>query len=552
MKKLSIFIFFITIALANYGQSLEDGLAMMRYQRYQSAGDIFSTIAKANPLDTNALYWQGQALLMQKEFPKAVDFYKSATIGKKSFLLTAGMAQAYTAAGKKALGLSILTGLNITPENTSSVVLSAALARVYTEMKEFVRAGKYIQKAAVLAPDNPQVLVQAGTNALRKGDGSAAYTYFTNAKSLDSNYLPAYYSLAKLFISQKNTDLYLPLLKKVLNKDSMYAPAWYEMYRYAYYHDKDNVKKYYAKFLDVSDKTDQQEVQLLVMDYNAKKYAAVIDRAGRLFKDEDAQLSPELYRYVAFSYYKTHHVDDAYKNMVQYMQTQDSLKVSSYDRYLIAQLAVRQKVKDSTTLSYITDAYEKDTSLVNKKFYAMSIVNHYVVSGDKYAATAWREKLLPLKGMNKVDMYRIGVAWYEFNELDKAEKLFIQFNNLYPDEFKGIYMQAGIKAKVDSNMTAGVAVPYFEEFVHKAGTNLTTEYKPMLEQSYNYLGAYYLTQKDYTKALAYYNVLLKYQPKSADLKKTVAGLKKYIKEMKEYKSQAKNNKQLQQEADNKN
>ena len=127
--------------------------------------------------------------------------------------------------------------------------------------------------------------------------------------------------------------------------------------------------------------------------------------------------------------------------------------------------------------------------------------------------------------------------------MDKAEQLFNQFNNLYPEEFKGIYMQAGIKAKVDSNMTTGVAVPYFEDFVQKAGANVTSEYKPMLEQSYNYLGAYYLSQKDYDKAIQYYTVLLKYKPKSAELKKTIAGLKRYMRNMKEYKNQVKNNEQ---------
>ena len=528
------------VAFTSYGQSFNDGIAMMRYQRYQSAIDIFSNLTKANPSDTNALYWQGQALLLQKEFPKAVKHYNAATATNKSTLLNAGLAQAYFANANKAMAQNILMAMNPSPETIKNTILATAIARTYTELKDFARADKFLQKAALIEPGNAQVLVQVGNNALRQGNGSAAYTNFTKAKTIDSNYLPAYFSLAKIFISQNNKDLYMPLLKKILEKDSMYAPAWYELYRYAYYNDKNNVRKYYAKFLDLSDKTDKQEIQLLVMDYNAKKYTGVIDRAIILFKDADAQLTPEVYRYVAFSYYKTNHNNEAYKNMLEYMQTQDSLKISSYDKYLIAQLAVRQKTKDSTMLSYITDAYEKDTSMTNKKFYAMAVVNYYVTSGDKYAATVWREKLLPLKGINKLDMYRIGVAWYEFNEMDKAESLFIQFNNLYPLEFKGIYMQAGIKAKVDSNLTLGIAIPYFEDFVQKAGANISPEYKPMLEQSYNYLGAYYLSKKNYDKALEYYATLLKFKPKSAELKKTVNGLKKYIRDLKQYKNQTKN------------
>lgn len=551
MKKISVSLFFVIAGLFGYGQSFSDGLTMMQYQRYQSALAIFSGIAKVNPADTSAVYWQGEVLLLQKEYPKSIAHYKAALAVKKSILLQAGLAQAYAASGNRTMAQNILSVINSVSENTNSVSLITAIARAYTEMKDFVRAEKVLRKATMIEPVNAQVLVQAGNNELRRGDGSAAYGYFTKATNVDSNYLQAYFSLAKVFISQKNQDMYMPLLRKIIAKDSLYAPAWYELYRHAYYNDKEHVKKYYAKFLDLSDKTDQQELQLLVLDYNARKYTAVIDRANRLFKEGDIQMSPDTYRYVAFSYYKVGRIDDAYQNMDRYMQTQDSSKITAYDKYLIAQLAVRKKTKDSTSLAYVTDAYESDTSLVNKKFYAMSLVNHYVTTGDKYAATVWREKLLPLKSFDKVDMYRIGVAWYEFNELDKAEKLFVEFNNLYPEEYRGIYMQAGIKAKVDSSITTGVAVPYFEDFVHKAGSNMTQEYKTMLEQSYNYLGQYYLSKKEYGKSLEYYTMLLKFQPKSTEIKKTVAGLKKYLQDMNEYKNQAKNSKQ-QKEVDNKN
>jgi tetratricopeptide (TPR) repeat protein len=543
MKKIFFPITLFLFTIGAKGQTLENGRAMLRYQRYQSAQDVFTALLKTDPNDSLALYWKGQALLQGKEIPKAVEHYKTALAGKHSYLLSAGLAQALAAGNNKTAAQVSLGPAPSLPERIDNAVVAMAVARTYTEMKDFAKAEKFSQRATALQPANAEALVQSGNIALRMGNGSLAYTFFKKAIKADSSYLPAYFSLAKIYISQKASDMYMPLLGKIISQDSMYAPAWYELYRHAYFNDKSNVKKYYTKFLDLSDKTDQQETQLLVMDYNEKKYANVIARSTKLFADEDVQVSAEIYRYVAFSYYKINKPDEAYTNMVRYMQTQDSVKLSSYDRYLAAQLAARRKNMDSTALGFVEDAYERDTTMANKKFYAMSIVNHYVTSGDKYAATVWREKLLPLKGINMVDMYRIGVAWYEFNELDKAEKLFIQFNNLYPEEFKGVYMQAGIKAKIDSNMLAGVAVPYFEDFVGKASLNMATEYKPMLEQSYNYLGAYYLNKKDYGKALEYYSLLLKQKPTSADLKKTVAGLKKYIKEMDEYNNQAKNNKQ---------
>jgi len=535
MKSLSLILIVIGFCgTMVYGQDLEAGLKMMKYQRYQSAAAIFQKLVEANSNDAKVIYWLGIEKIREKKLNEAIVHFNKAVESLRTPLLFAGLANAYAAAGKKNDALKTLAEVDKGAELIKDETLSAAVGRVYTDLKDFVKADLYYKRAAAINKNNPENYYLLGSNSLKKADGTAAYKYFNQAISIDSNYAPAYFSLAKIFISQKAADLYLPYLKKTVAKDSLYTPAWYELYRYAYFNDKENMKRYYSRYLQLSDKTEKQQYQLLVIDFNEKKYRSVIEKAKLLLQDEDSEVPAEIYKYLGFSYFQANNITEAYKNVTQYLAIQDSAKLKPYDFYLAAQVASRLKAKDSTALTYMMNEFNADTVAANRKYYAIALVNHFIKAKDAFNTALWSEKLLPYKGINKVDLYRIGVTWYNINELDRADSILTEFVKLYPSEYKGIYMKAGILAKKDSTMSEGLAVPYFENFIDSVGSSAKAEFKPMLEQSYNYLGGYYLKQKDYTASLDNYSSLLKLQPGDMEVKKAVADIKNYLQRVKAY------------------
>ncbi|MBK9486038.1 MAG: tetratricopeptide repeat protein [Chitinophagaceae bacterium] len=109
----------------------------------------------------------------------------------------AGLANAYAAAGKKGDALKILLLFDKGPDGVKDEELVAAVGRVYTELKDFTKAALYYNKAIAINKSNPENYYLLGTNALKKGDGTKAYTALNQAISIDSNYAPAYFSLAK-------------------------------------------------------------------------------------------------------------------------------------------------------------------------------------------------------------------------------------------------------------------------------------------------------------------------------------------------------------------
>ena len=519
---------------ALHGQGIDDGLKMMKYQRYQSAIEIFKKLAAVNNDDDNAAYWLGIAKIRNKNTAEAITYYNQTGEKLKRPLLLGGLANAYAAAGKKNDALKTLSLFDKGAEAITEEDIAAAIGRVYTELKDFSKAETYYKRAAAINKTDPENYYLLGTNSFKKADGTAAYKYFNQAISMDSNYAPAYFSLAKIFISQKAIDLYLPYLKKTVAKDSLYTPAWFELYRYAYYNDKKNSKNYYTRYLQFSDKTEKQQYQLLVLDFNEKKYKSVIEKAKLLLQEEDSDVPVEIYKYLGFSYFQMNNLKQAYKSITQYIEVQDSAKLKRYDFYLVAQVAARIKEKDSIALSYIINEFNADTTSANRKYYAIALVNHYVRAKDDFNAALWSEKLLSYKGMNKVDLYRIGVTWYNINELDRADSVLTEFVKNYPAEYKGIYMKAGILAKKDSTMSEGLAVPWFENFIDSVGNTTKAEYKPMLEQSYSYLGGYHLKQKDYTGSLDNYSNLLKLQPYNKEVKNAITEIKNYLQKLKVY------------------
>jgi tetratricopeptide (TPR) repeat protein len=540
MKKkiLTLVVSFLYIGMS-IAQDYKIGISLLQYQRYNSAKENFKAILQQNPTDAVALFWLTETFIKNKEADKAAEFLLAqGNAIKDNALIKISKAHILAAQNKKADAEKILVK-NIFVDTTlnKDEMQCVALGRTYTDIAKYNLAASFFLRAHSLNPANAYTMVQLGQSRYKNSDGSGAYKYFTKALEIEPEFAAANFWIGILFKGKNNSNVFLPYFNKVLAKDSLYAPAWYELYRYAYYNDKTKSKGYYSKYLETADKTDKQEYQLLVLDYNNKKFSNVIANGIAMLADKEAGLPVEIYKYLAYSYYSTKNNELAYNNMIQYLDVQDSSKILASDNYLMAQFAARLVKKDSVALNIIATEYLRDTSNKNKYFYAAKLYNHYVRAKETYNLNLWKERLLPFKNYNKVDMYNVGLNWYDMNELGKADSIFADFTTRYPKAYEGIYMQGTIKAKLDSNYTEGLALPYFTKFIDSITIKGSPKYKTQIAQAYSYIGGYYLAKKDYTAALEYYQKLLVEKPKDSAVKNTVYKIKKYLKDVKNYKKE---------------
>ena len=81
MKKIGLFASLVLMGNILFAQSISDGKKFLNYERYQSAEGVFQKLLDANPNNTEAAYWLGQAYLQDQDI---VDTIKAKNLYQKT------------------------------------------------------------------------------------------------------------------------------------------------------------------------------------------------------------------------------------------------------------------------------------------------------------------------------------------------------------------------------------------------------------------------------------------------------------------------------------
>jgi hypothetical protein len=115
----------------------------------------------------------------------------------------------------------------------------------------------------------------------------------------------------------------------------------------------------------------------------------------------------------------------------------------------------------------------------------------------------------------KKDCFNTGQNFYNAGLYDSALVYFTQFNQKYPDEFRTNLWLARTNSIIDSSMTTGAAVPYFEKVLQQTANDTTVN--RFKKESYLYLfGFAWNTKKDKVNANLYLDSVLAILPGDAD------------------------------------
>jgi hypothetical protein len=87
----------------------------------------------------------------------------------------------------------------------------------------------------------------------------------------------------------------------------------------------------------------------------------------------------------------------------------------------------------------------------------------------------------------------------------------------------GFLWRAKANTQLDPDSKKGLALPHYEAFIEKVGTDVEKNKKDLIE-AYSYLGFYYF-DKDKTKSKDYWTKVSELDPKNEKAKKALEGLK---------------------------
>ncbi|UCC94647.1 MAG: tetratricopeptide repeat protein [Candidatus Omnitrophota bacterium] len=100
-------------------------------------------------------------------------------------------------------------------------------ARLYMgDQKDYRKAIESLEKAAMLAPDNPKIFLNLGANYLYLDKLDKAEENFKKAVSLDPTYIEAYNNLATLYRISEKYDLAIQHYKKAIEFNPQYAEVY--------------------------------------------------------------------------------------------------------------------------------------------------------------------------------------------------------------------------------------------------------------------------------------------------------------------------------------
>jgi tetratricopeptide (TPR) repeat protein len=528
MKK--IILSLVTVALSTgalFAQSVDQGKKFMYYERFKSARDQFEKVLAANPNALDAVYWEGQALIQDKNQAAAKDLYQKTLMANGTApLVLAGMGGIELLEGKgNDARQRFETAISLTKAKDIEVL--NAIARANVDAKDG-DANYAIEKLNIATQikgfKDPTTYYLMGLAYRKLVDGGAAVTAFQKALSLDPKYAAAKFAIGKVYLTQNNKEYFLPAFEEAIQLDPNYAPAYYELYYYWYFHqDVDKAITYFDKYLTVTDPKPSDEYDKIGNLYAAKKYADAIAKSQQKISTEGANADPRYYKLIAYSYSDQNDSVNAKKWMDDYFTKQKPEGYVPMDYTFRAQLLAKFPGNEVEAFKSFETAIQMDTTQQGK----LALMNDAAALAKKINNRAEQAKWLGViyrtdPRATKTDLYNYGFAFYQAKMFDSSKAVFAQYRDKYPDEVFGYFWGARSSAAIDTTSELGLALPDYEKLVEVAKKVDSVKYKSMIVESYMYMAGYSNNvKKDKEAALSYLAKVLEIDPANATAKQYV-------------------------------
>jgi len=520
-------------------QSVDQGKKFLYYQRYKSAKDVFDKILASNPNNIEAIYWQGQTLLAMKDSTAAGDLYSKAlqTNGSAPLLL-AGMGEVELHMGKATDARQRFeTAISLTKGKDIDVLNAVADANIDPKAGDATYAIEKLKQATEVKKFNdPRTYTLMGDAYRKLIDGGNAVQSYNKALTIDPKYAEAKYKIGKVYLTQNNKDYFLPAFEEAVQLDPAYAPAWFELYYFYYYHwdpakATEALQKYTAN-ADPGQDVDMMNADFLVA---SGKFPEAKTKEQTIITTYGDKVNPRVYKQLAYVCDTLSDVSCAQQNIATYFQKQDTAAVTGADYALEA--SIKSKASDSAGKVQAIESYKKaiarDTLPEEKAKYLAKGTELAKKLGYKQgiadlAAIDYASKKEP----NQTDVYNWGMANYQAGNYKTADSIFCGiYETKWPNEIYGYLWCARSKqAQDDSTNSQGLAVEAYDKLAsvargmdstaRAAGSADSTKYRNTIISSYFYLAQYYNDiKKDKNTAVAYLEKVLEVDPTNSTAQK---------------------------------
>jgi tetratricopeptide (TPR) repeat protein len=527
MKKSVILMLFAALfSVAAWAQNVQEGVAHLNAERYQSARGVFDKLVAANPNNLEAVYWLGQTMIEQGDVAAKALYDKTlATNGNAPLVLVGAghvdLLQGRTAEARQRFEAGITSSRG--KKGDDPIVINAiARANIDAKAGDVAYAISKLNAIVQANPNAAETYLMLG-NAYRRmsGQGGLAKQNWEKAAQLNPALAAqAYYNIARLFRTQRNWEVVLENLNRATSADQRFAPAYERFYDYYLIEKKDFAKaeEYLAKYKSSADQTPEILYFEAQTDFLQKRYDAAITKAKQIIDQMGEKANPRIYKLLSYSYLEKGDTSSSCQYVNQYFAKAKEDNIIGGDYMLkayscgkgdpaVVRESVIKAVQMDSVLSRQVALLDETIAHVRKNQQKLLegelMLISYELRGDKYRTPG--------------ELFRIGLPYYLGGNYPKADSLFTAYATALPDSIYGYYWSGLARMRIDTTLEQGLAVPMFEKTLQIA-ENDKVRYKSQAVQSATTLTAYhYNVKKDKTAALQYIAKGLEFDPVNATL-----------------------------------
>jgi len=476
---------------ANAQQTLDNGIKMYNYKKWQSAERILEPLAATDP---KANYYLGLCYLESGNPSQANTLFLKYPDDPANISGTARVAFANKNVAK---GMQIAKDLAAKSRKKEwQEEKYAADAIAFTDGGDYQQAVSWY-KDVLTKTNDADVHIGLG-DVYRKIPGGAgdAMTNYEDITEKDPKNSLAFSRIGDTWYEARNYPSALDNYDKAKNADPT-NPLPYKSLADAYYRSGnyqkalENMKKY----MELSDNSPADLFYEDGLLYQAKSYCDAVNLSKTLLPQQtDPAKKTELYGILGFSQAECGDSTEALKNIRTYFQMQAPTKITPGAYIQFGKLFLKLGMLDSAGV-YYTKGISGDTAQ-NKTDIYRQIAEAFKAKKDYCKSAEWYNNLVVANpATQQLDYFWRGYMYYYCGgDYTKSLKSFEEFENKYPDSNPAIYWHARAGAAIDSEAKTGTAVPDFTKWLDKVGPNY--DKKNDMKIAYEYLLFYYYNTKD--------------------------------------------------------
>lgn len=324
----------------------------------------------------------------------------------------------------------------------------------------------------------------------RLKDAKETYRNYHFALNQKGNTLPeAHYHLGRFYLAQGNKEGFVDNMKKAIEEDPHFAPAYYELYAYYYKFDTKRSKEYFMGYKEQTDFTPALEFEEVSIYYATRDYADAIEKAKALLIKNPEGRDLRCYRLIGYSYHKLEHLDSAKMYLDSFFaltSLEDPNLVQAANYREMGDILSQINPEDDRAILFYRESYETDTSLAAKIGIARQIIALKKQIKDYKSASEWTGRLYQIKPQkSKNDLFNWGIETLRAKDYATADSIFQLYIQNYPEEYYGYFYSARSKAAMDT--TYVTVFPILEKTIERAAVTNAADGEKELKSKKNVL-----------------------------------------------------------------